>query len=90
MANLLVRTIDCYDLRGKVSTFLHVMSHALILDQLRWFTSNNAANNDTCMQEFARIINAKKEDNVKEWDFEEGRIRCDIIQCFHYFTNHYQ
>jgi len=49
MANLLVRTVDRYDLRGKVSAFLHFVSHALILAQLGWFTSDNAANNDTCM-----------------------------------------
>jgi hypothetical protein len=34
MANLLVHTINCYNLSGKVSPFLHVTSHTLTLFRL--------------------------------------------------------
>ena len=40
MANVLIRTVDHYDLRNKVG----------------WFTADNAANNGVALREFGKLL----------------------------------
>jgi hypothetical protein len=79
MANVLVRTIDRYGIRKKVSISHCILGHVLNNNQVGWFTCDNAANNDTCLVELANIINASREMGTKDWDPIEGHIRYEYL-----------
>lgn len=57
MANVLIRTIDRYNLRNKVCiNFHHVIFHLTLLLQVGWFTADNASNNGVALRELKVLL----------------------------------
>jgi hypothetical protein len=56
LSNILVRTVDRYNLRKKVCPPIFFDVHALTKIQVGWFTADNASNNDVAIRTFGTAI----------------------------------
>jgi hypothetical protein len=57
MVNVLIHTIDCYNLHNKVCiNFHYVIFHLMLLLQVGWFTADNASNNGVALRELKLLL----------------------------------